>query len=60
MTQVQVLVLLLACSIAINIGCAAGLITVRIGSGWARALLVGGGATGTALIIFFAGVAAYA
>jgi hypothetical protein len=60
MTPLEVLTLLLAFSIAVNIGCAAAFITLRTGAGWARAVLAGGGATGTVLIIFFTAVAAYA
>jgi hypothetical protein len=58
-TQVQILTVLLAFSIAVNIGCAAGFITLRTGVGWASAILVAGGSTGTALVIFFTAVAAY-
>ncbi len=59
MSSVQVLSLLLALSLAVNIGCGAGLIAARADTGWARALLVAGGAAGSSLGIIFAGVAAY-
>jgi len=59
MTQIDVLVLLLAFSVAVNIGCAASFIAMRTGVGWAGAVLAGGGATGTVLVIFFTAVAAY-
>ncbi|GGS98970.1 hypothetical protein GCM10010156_66380 [Planobispora rosea] len=59
MTSIDVLTLVLAVSVAVNIGCAAGFITLRTGSGWARAVLAAGGAVGAALVIFFAAVGAY-
>jgi len=59
MSVLQVFVLLLAMSVAVNFGCVAAFITLRTGVGWARAVLTGGGAAGATLVIFFSAVAAY-
>ncbi|MFF2363769.1 hypothetical protein ACFVU0_13765 [Streptomyces sp. NPDC058122] len=59
MSQVQTLMLLLALSTAVHIGCAAAFTAWRSGSHPATALLIGGGATGTACALYLAAVSAY-
>ena len=59
MTVVQVLSLLLAVACAVIIAFAAGIAAYCAGSNLAHALLVGGGAAGTALGIYLAAMAAY-
>jgi hypothetical protein len=58
-TTVQVVSLLLGLSLALNVGYTAGCLASRTGLDLPRAILVGGGAAGTALAIFLAGVSAY-
>jgi hypothetical protein len=59
MHTVQVLVLLLALSGALNVAFAAGLTARRAGATPAQAILTAAGATGTVMAIFFAAVSAY-
>jgi hypothetical protein len=51
--------LLLALSVALHIGCAAAFTAWRAGTHPATALLIGGGATGTACALYLAAVSAY-
>ncbi|QOV36878.1 hypothetical protein IM697_44255 [Streptomyces ferrugineus] len=59
MSPLQVLALLLALSIALNIATAVGLLARRSGADLPHAVLTGAGAAATALGIYFAAVAAY-
>lgn len=51
--------LLLATSVALNLGCASGIIAAYAGASIAQATLVGGSTVGGALMLYFAGTAAY-
>ncbi|MFF4918931.1 hypothetical protein [Streptomyces tendae] len=55
----QVLTLILAISIAFNLGCASGIIAIYAGAGTAQAILIGGGTVGGAMTLFLAGVGVY-
>ncbi|MGP3954130.1 hypothetical protein [Streptomyces sp. 7N604] len=59
MTMVQVLTLLLAVSVALNLGCASGIIAIYAGSSIAQGVLVGGSTVGGAMTLFLAGVGVY-
>lgn len=59
MSPVQILSLLLALSIALNIAITAGLLAHQSGAGVHRAILTGAGAAASSLAIYFAAVAAY-
>jgi len=59
MTINQVLLLLLALSVAVNIGFAAGWVARTNGKSLPTATLIGGSAVATTLTVFFAAVAAY-
>jgi hypothetical protein len=59
MTAARILALLLALSIAINIGFLAGLIAHQAGAPAPRALMTGAGAVATILGLYFAAIAAY-
>jgi hypothetical protein len=59
MHTTQILVLLLALSGAFNVALGTGIIARMTGVGLAKAMLMGGGAAGTALMIFFTAVQAY-
>ncbi|WP_137991475.1 hypothetical protein [Streptomyces vilmorinianum] len=59
MSQVQLLWLLLALSVALHLACCAGWAARRAGNGRAQAALIGGGAACTSLAVFFAGVSAF-
>ncbi|MFI1027022.1 hypothetical protein [Streptomyces sp. NPDC020951] len=59
MSTLQVLMLLLALSVALHIGCAAAFTTWRAGVPAAAALLIGGGATSTACALYLTAVGAY-
>ncbi|MFH8616608.1 hypothetical protein ACH4E8_16220 [Streptomyces sp. NPDC017979] len=59
MNQLELLSLLTALSVALNIAFGAGWVAQRAGGGLYNATLVGGGAAGTVLVIFFAGVSAF-
>ncbi|MFI9580258.1 hypothetical protein ACIHCQ_00010 [Streptomyces sp. NPDC052236] len=59
MSQVEVLSLLIALSVALNIAFGAGWVAHRTGGGLANAVLVAGGTAGASLVIFFAGVSAF-
>ena len=59
MNTVRVLGLLIALSVAVNVGFVAGITARFTGVGVAQAILAGAGATGTALVIYFAAVSAY-
>lgn len=59
MNLVEILSLLLALSIALNIAITAGLIARSAGVGTANAILTGAGAAATSLGLYFAAVAAY-
>ncbi|MFJ5731502.1 hypothetical protein [Streptomyces paradoxus] len=59
MSTLQVLMMLLALSVALHIGCAAAFTAWRAGTHPAAALLVGGGATGTAFALYLTAIGAY-
>jgi len=59
MSPLQIMSLLLALSIALNIAMTAGIIAHRSGAGIPKAVLTGAGAATTVLGIYFAAVAAY-
>ncbi|MGW6458069.1 hypothetical protein ACWF94_19530 [Streptomyces sp. NPDC055078] len=59
MNQLELLSLLTALSVALNIAFGAGWVAQRAGGGLYNAALVGAGAAGTVLITFFAGVSAF-
>jgi hypothetical protein len=59
MHTVQVLILLLALSSALNVAFTAGITARLAGVGLAQAILTGAGAAGTLMAIFFAAVSAY-
>ncbi|MFJ5657502.1 hypothetical protein ACIQD5_29790 [Streptomyces microflavus] len=59
MNPVQILSLLLAISVALNIGCAAGLIATQSGVSRAGSVLAGGSAAASALALYLTGVSAY-
>ncbi|MFF8430973.1 hypothetical protein ACF07Y_38740 [Streptomyces sp. NPDC016566] len=59
MSTLQVLMLLLALSAALHIGCATAFTAWRAGTHPATALLIGGSATGTACALYLAAVSAY-
>jgi hypothetical protein len=59
LNTVQILSLLLAMSLAINIGFIAGFTALRSGLKLAQAVLLAGGATGGAIALFLTGVSAY-
>ena len=59
MHTTQILTLFFALSAALNVALGAGITARLTGVGMAKAVLTGGGAAGTALLIFFAAVAAY-
>jgi len=59
MNAVRILTLLLALSGSLNVAFGAGITARYNGVGRAQAILTAAGAVGTAMLIFFAGVAAY-
>lgn len=59
MITVQLLALLLAFSLALNVGVVAGLLAHRGGTSVPNTLLVGGSAVGGAIALFLSGVSAY-
>jgi hypothetical protein len=59
MHAIQILTLLLALSTALNIGFSAGVIAGVAGANRAQAILVGAGASGSVLTIFFAALSVY-
>jgi hypothetical protein len=59
MDTTQILILFLALSGALNVALGTGIMGRLTGAGMAKAALMGGGAAGTALMIFFTAVAAY-
>jgi hypothetical protein len=59
MRVVQVLVLLLALSVAVNVALAAGITARLAGTSYPKAILTGAGALGSVMGIFFTAVAAY-
>ncbi|GAA0404155.1 hypothetical protein Acor_24390 [Acrocarpospora corrugata] len=59
MTLTEILLLLLALSVALNIAIIAGLIARTTGLSTAQAILTGAGAAATSLALYFAAVAAY-
>lgn len=59
MITVQLLALLLALSVALNVGVAACLLAYRAGTALPGALLVGGGALGGVMALFLSAVSAY-
>lgn len=59
MHTVQVLTLLLALSVALNVAFTAGLTARRADASPAQAILTGAGVGGTVMAIFFAAVTAY-
>ena len=59
MHAVQILALLLALSVAVNVALAAGITARLAGARYPQAILTGAGALGSVMAIFFAGVAAY-
>jgi hypothetical protein len=59
MTPVQLLGMLLAASIAINIAIAAGLLARSAGASVANSILTGAGAAATSLGLYIAAAAAY-
>ncbi|MDQ0904077.1 hypothetical protein QFZ22_000062 [Streptomyces canus] len=59
MSLLQILSLLLALSMALNIAISAGLLAHRSGAGIPDAVLTGAGAAATGLGIYFAALAAY-
>jgi hypothetical protein len=59
MTSAQVLTLLLAMSVALNLGCASGIIAIHAGASLAQSVLIGGSTVGGAMTLFLAGVGVY-
>jgi hypothetical protein len=59
MDTMQILVLFLALSGALNVALVTEIVARLAGVGMAKAILMGSGAAGTALMIFFTAVAAY-
>lgn len=59
MSRLQLMALLLAASVALNLGCAAAIIAAYAGGSIAQATLVGGSTVGGALMLYFAGAAAH-
>ncbi|WP_030942347.1 hypothetical protein [Streptomyces sp. NRRL S-646] len=59
MSTLQVLMLLLALSVALHIGCAAAFIAWRLGNNPVSALLIGGSTFGTACALYLTAVSAY-
>jgi hypothetical protein len=59
MHAIQVLILLLALSGALNTAFAAGITARRGGASTPQAMLTAGGAAGTVMVIFFAALSAY-
>jgi len=59
MSPVEILSLLLALSITLNIAITAALIARRAGASTANAILTGAGAAATTLALYLAAVAAY-
>ncbi|MEU5599738.1 hypothetical protein [Streptomyces sp. NPDC020298] len=59
MSTLQMLMLLLALSGALHIGCAAAFAAWRAGTHPATALLIGGSATSTACALYLTAVSAY-
>jgi hypothetical protein len=59
MRAVQVLGLLLAVSVAVNLGLAAGITARHAGASFPQAALTAAGATGTAMGLFFTALSAY-
>ncbi len=59
MSAAQILALLLAVSLALNVAFVVGITAHRTGLGAARAALAGAGVIGTVLGLYFAAVAAY-
>jgi hypothetical protein len=58
-SRLQLMALLLAASVAVNLGCASAIIAAYAGASIAQATLVGGSTVGGALMLYFAGTAAY-
>lgn len=59
MHTTQILTLVLAMSVAMNIALGAGMTAKKAGVSTAKAILTGAGAAGTAMMIFLAAVQAY-
>jgi hypothetical protein len=59
MTTIQILCLLLALSVALNLALSAGILARAAGKSIPAATLVGASTAATALTIFLAGVSAY-
>ncbi|MER6810752.1 hypothetical protein ABT299_15865 [Spirillospora sp. NPDC000708] len=59
MTEIQILSLFLAVSVALNIAFCAALLVYRSGMGTSNAVISGAGAAATGLGIYFAAVGAY-
>ncbi|MET9730144.1 hypothetical protein ABZZ79_05540 [Streptomyces sp. NPDC006458] len=59
MTTIQLVCLLLACSLALHLGTATGLLARRSGAGPSAALLAAGATVGGFLGLYFAAVSAY-
>ncbi|MCX5256735.1 hypothetical protein OOK27_21790 [Streptomyces canus] len=59
MTPLQLLALLLALSVALHIGSVTAFAAWRSGTTPAKAILIGGSATGSACGLYFAAVSAY-
>ncbi|AZM44420.1 hypothetical protein DMB38_00010 [Streptomyces sp. WAC 06738] len=59
MTMIQLLTLLLAQSIALNLGCLSGIIAGLAGSSTGQAILIGGGTVGGAMTLFLTAVGVY-
>ncbi|WP_035847175.1 hypothetical protein [Kitasatospora azatica] len=59
MSTLQVLTLLLALSVALHIGCAAAFTAWRGGTHPAKAVLIGGSATGTVCALYLTGASVY-
>jgi hypothetical protein len=59
MHAIQILILLLALSIALNVAFTAGITARQAGGSTAQAILTGAGAAGTVMAIFFTAVSAY-
>ncbi|MGW3398440.1 hypothetical protein [Streptomyces hydrogenans] len=59
MTTTQLLCLLLACSLALHLGTASGLLTRRSGASPSAVLLAAGATAGGFLGLYFAAISAY-
>ncbi|WP_333740508.1 hypothetical protein [Streptomyces sp. IBSBF 2806] len=59
MTPLKLLALMLALSVALHIGCVAAFTAWRSGTSPAKAILIGGSATGSACGLYFAALSAY-